>query len=318
MLLVLAGLAAFTAWRPGTSQRDGAHDLRRNGLWLAHGWLGGDSWFTRHGKGAELERYRSAAAITLLRARLARGHVTDVFPHLCPAEPEGRLPDVDAVQTERVLDALEGVRVFPWIGGPNADFPLSDEGWVTRYLASVRALLAAHPRLAGVHLNVEPMPSGNAGFLTFLERLRAVLPPGKLLSVAAYPPPTAWQPAAEVHWEEAYSRAVAQRADQVVPMLYDTSIRFEKPYVALMARWTRETLAWSEGRPVLLGLPAYDDSGVGYHHADVENLRSALAGVHAGLGDGRLPPTYQGVALYSDWEIDEAEWRLFADEFLSP
>ena len=89
-------------------------------------------------------------------------------------------------------------------------------------------------------------------------------------------------------------------------------------YVAMMARWPREILAWSEGRAVLFGLPAYDDPGVGYHRADVENLRTSIEGVHAGLGDAALPPNYQGVALYSDWELDEAEWQLFREHFLRP
>lgn len=100
-------------------------------------------------------------------------------------------------------------------------------------------------------------------------------------------------------------------------MMYDTSIRFQKPYQLLMSQWTREVLSWSEGKAVLLGLPAYDDAGVGYHDPRVENLRNGLRGIHAGLlGFEHLPVHYQGVAIYSDWEMDDSEWALLRAEFL--
>jgi hypothetical protein len=34
------------------------------------------------------------------------------------------------------------------------------------------------------------------------------------------------------------------------------------------------------------------------------------------LSKAALPENYQGVVLYSDWEMDENEWRLFRDEFV--
>ncbi len=41
--LVLALLwGAYSLWSPGLKIRDGRHDRERNGLWLAHGWLGAD------------------------------------------------------------------------------------------------------------------------------------------------------------------------------------------------------------------------------------------------------------------------------------
>lgn len=104
----------------------------------------------------------------------------------------------------------------------------------------------------------------------------------------------------------------------MVVMMYDTSLRFPMIYRRLLAAWTREVLAWSPGANVLLGLPAYDDSGVGYHVPEVENLHNALPGVHRGLTDlMRLPPNYQGVALYSEWEMTPAKWRVLREQFLA-
>jgi hypothetical protein len=143
-----------------------------------------------------------------------------------------------------------------------------------------------------------------------------VLPTGKLLSVAAYPPPTRWHPFEDVHWTEDYFRQVARRCDQLAVMMYDTALRKPKLYQHLMADWTGEVLTWSGGKSVLLGVPTYSDADSGYHHPDVENLENALRGIHRGLSRQPLEKNYQGVAIYCHWETDETEWTYFHDHFL--
>lgn len=86
--------------------------------------------------------------------------------------------------------------------------------------------------------------------------------PGRILSIAAYPPPTWWHPFPDVHWDESYFRQVASRCDQLAVMMYDAGQRIPKTYQKLMADWTVEVLNWSETRPVLLGVPTYDDAEV--------------------------------------------------------
>ncbi len=315
VLLALGG-AYLLFWNPGTDIRDGSHDRRENGLWLAHGWMGGDQWFTEYHKEAEKPKYHSPEALAALAARVKAHGIRDLFPHLCPADAQGALPPVDTARTERFLDAVQPARVWPWVGGSYLEGRLDSPAWRKGFTTGTRALLEAHPRLAGVSLNVEPLTSGSAAYLTLLEELRAALPPGRLLSVVAYPPPTRWQPSPEVHWDEAYFREVARRCDHLTVMMYDTSIRFRKPYQKLMADWTEEVLSWSEGKPVLLGVPAYEDEGVGYHHPEVENLENALLGIHAGLRRfDSLPENYRGVAVYCDWEMDDAKWKMLAERF---
>jgi hypothetical protein len=315
-LLVLAG---YALWSPGREITDGRHDQRRNGIWMQHGWLSDDAWFERNHKTDRIPQFRDDARIAELAHRLREHGITDVFPHMAPAQPGGKLPPLHTEQTERFLNGMEGFRVMPWVGGALNDhaFP-KIPGWRAAFIRSIQELLQAHPRLAGIHLNIEPWPTGDPDLLLLLDELRAALPPGKLLSVAAYPPPTRWHPYPEVHWDESYYREVARRADQLAVMMYDTSLRTRKVYAWLMAEWTREILAWSGGTPVLLGLPTYEDEGVGYHHPDVENLDTGLGGIHAALGEGPIAPNYQGVALYSEWEMDDAEWRSFREHFLKP
>jgi hypothetical protein len=317
LVIVAAAFITYTLWRPGRDIVDGGNDRGRNGIWLAHGWLGADDWFTTNGKTNEFAKYRSPANVRALAEKLKRLGITDVFPHLCPASPVGQLPAIDPRQTELFLDAFEGLRVMPWIGGPNgSSVRLNDAKWRTGFVADVRKMFATHPRLAGVQVNVEPLPSGDEGFLRFLEEVRTALPTGKVLSVAAYPPPTRWHPFPEVHWEESYFRDVARQCDQLAVMLYDAGQKIPKSYQKLMADWTVEVLAWSEGKAILLGVPTYDDAGVGYHDPKVENLTNALLGIHRGLSQTSPPTNYQGVGIYCDWETSDAEWNYFRDHFL--
>ena len=310
-------LLAYLLWRPGLDIRDGRHDRGSNAIWLAHGWLGADEWFTSNNKTNQFARYRDPANVKALADKLRAHHITDVYPHLCPSSIVGNLPAVDAHHTERFLDAFAGFRVIPWIGGPNGSGAHVDRSkWRETFVRDAQQLLVRHPRLSGVQVNIEPMPSGDRDFLKLLEELRAALPPGKILSVAAYPPPTRWHPFPEVHWDEKYFREVAKRCDQLAVMMYDGGQRYPKTYQQLMSDWTVEVLSWSDGKPVLLGVPTYDDAGVGYHDPRAENITNALLGIHRGLTRGSLPPHYQGAAIYCDWEMSDAEWTYWREHFL--
>ena len=102
-------------------------------------------------------------------------------------------------------------------------------------------------------------------------------------------------------------------------MMYDTGIRLPKLYQSLMASWIRKVLDWSADTPVLLGVPVYDDEGVGYHFTSVENLRGALLGIHAGLNRyENLPSNYLGVAIYCGWEMDDGKWDYLSRYFNEP
>ena len=320
LLVAVLGLVAgaYALWSPGAVIEHGRHDRGANGIWIQHGWLGDDAWFDRYARNPA--QFRDPVAIHSLADTLAAHNIADVFPHLCPCSRDGRIARVDDTQAELFLREFDGFRVMPWIGGVLDEHVFLDsEDWRKTFIGSVSDLLQQHPGFAGVHINVEPLPSGDMSFLTFLEEVRASLPDGKVLSVAAYPPPTWWPPFPQVHWEEEYFSSVSSRVDQVAVMMYDTAIWFPKVYTRLMSSWTMEVLDWSGTSQVLLGIPVYDDEGVGYHYRYVENLRNALLGVHAGLRNfDPYPGSYQGVALYCEWEMDQEEWRYFASHFVKP
>jgi hypothetical protein len=317
--LLVAGAVAYAFWRPGLRIEDGRHDLLRNGAWMQHGWLGDDGWFERNHKQTLRDQFHSSEHIAEVATLLRSHHVRDVFPHLCPSSKSGEIAPADDAQVERFLDGFADFRVMPWIGGVyDESAQVHDANWRASFVRSAAELLERHPRLVGVHLNIEPCPSGDRDYLALLDALRNALPQGKLLSVAAYPPPTVFQPSSEVHWDEDYFREVARRSDQLAVMLYDTSLRSPKLYRRLMESWTVEVLRWSGATPVLLGLPAYDDD-VGYHVPEVENIDVALSGIHAGLGEREpWPSNYQGVAVYAEWTMDPLKWQSLRRDFERP
>ena len=312
-LLVLG----YFLWQPGMDVRDGRHDRGCNAIWIAHGWLGADEWFVRNNKTNQLIGYREARKIGELAEKLRRHGIRDVYPHLCPADASGQVPATDREQVERFLDIFGGFRVMPWIGGPNGGgADIHDPTWRIKFVKNVRVLLLRHKRFSGIHLNIEPLPSGDRDFLLLLDELHAALPEGKILSVAAYPPPTSWHRFPDVHWDENYFREVARHCDQLAVMMYDAGQKIPKTYERLMADWTKEVLQCSEGKPVLLGVPSYEDADRDYHNPNVENVAHALRGIHAGLSGDALPANYQGIAIYSDWETSELEWQYLEEHFL--
>jgi hypothetical protein len=280
--------------------------------------IGADDWFRREHKQDHFADFRDPANIRRLASRLRAQHITDVFPHVSPADKNGNLPAVDATQVDRFLDAFAGFRVMPWTGGVvDKTCRIRDATWRRYFVESIIGLLVRHPRFAGVHLNIEPCESGNQDFLQLLDGLRQALPDRFLLSVAAYPPPLWWQPFHAVHWDASYLRQVAQRADQLAVIMYDTALPWPRAYQRVMRRWTHAGLANAAHASILLGVPAYDDAGTGYHDPAVENLANALLGIHAALDAyPALPEPYQGVAIYCEWEMDEAEWSYWQQHFM--
>jgi hypothetical protein len=307
---------SYEIWSPGHQVLDGRHDLRKNGIWIQHGWLGDNEWYEHTGRDKTL--FRNEQKIKKLADLLYQHGTKYVFPHLCPCKHNGHIAAVDHQQTERFLDHFSNFSILPWIGGVlgNHCHPSSSR-WRNNFVMSTTRLLEAHPRLAGIHINIEPLQTGNKNFLLLLDELRLAIPQDKIISLAAYPPPTILHPFPEVHWEETYFREVARRVDQITPMMYDTAIKLPKFYQNLMRQWTHEVLKWSGDTEVLLGIPAYDDAEVGYHIPEVENLPNALLGIHAALSTySTLPNNYSGIAIYCEWEMERHEWEYLRKAFI--
>ena len=308
-LAVILGIPSviYLLWQPGSGEK--LPPYPNNAIWIGHGWLGDDVWFDRNRRNKA--DFRRDEKISALLQRLADNRIKIVYPHLCPARPDGKIAACDEPQVRRFLELAEkvGIKVIPWIGGVLGESARPGNAhWRRNFVSSVEELLKKYPALAGVQVNIEPMPSGNADLLRLLDELRPVMT-GRILSVAAYPPPTLWHRFPDVHWQLSYISRVARRCDQLAVMMYDTAIPLEKFYIKLMTDWTGQLVdaVRPTGCELLLGIPAYEDAGVGYHHPQVENLSSALRGISAsdrknGIG---------GIAVYCEWEMDEPKWQCW-------
>ncbi len=311
LLTVLAALTVVGLWPWVWCPTDGL-DQGHNALWLSHAWLGGPSWFQEHER--DPAGFRGSQAHGALAERVAALHVDRVYPHLCPTDSAGHLPSVDGGQLRDFADALPGVQVLPWIGGVlHRHVFLDDPAWRETFVTEAAALVR-DGGFAGVHVNIEPLPSGTPEFLDLLEALRAALPAGARISVAAYPPQVLATQVLEVHWTPAYFRQVADRADEVAVMTYDSGMVLPGPFSLLVARWAQHVRDAAGAAEVLLGVPTYDDEWMTWHYPSGEHLMSGLAGL--GLVD--LGPNYRGVAIYANWELDHDEVAWLRRTFVAP
>lgn len=324
LLLIISSLAIiYFCWSPGMEIKDGRYNLHKNGIWIQHGWLGDDKWFKKTGR--DKNSFRNIEKIKALSSQLTKHNILFVYPHLCPTQPDGKIPDIDDLQTKLFLQEMKDFAILPWVGGIKEQHCFLDSAkWRKNFIDSILAMLNKYPGFAGIHINIEPMPSGDQNYIELLKEIKRSLPEGKMLSIAAYPPPTIWHKFKEVHWEESYYRQISRQVHQMVVMMYDTAITNPKLYQSLIASWTNEVLSWTEYSKVLLGVPSYNDAGSGYHNPNVENLKNSIMGINAGLSNfdktrlnsfTKTPEDYEGIAIYCEWEMDKDKWEYFSKYF---
>lgn len=300
-------LLIYVLWQPGSNKV--LPKFENNAIWLGHGWFGDDLWFKRNKR--NFEDFRNAEKIEKLLKKLADNDIKTVYPHLCPAQFDGRIAVYNDEQIELFLNIADKykIKVIPWIGGVlNESARPDDVKWRQNFISSIAELLQKHPRLCGVQVNIEPMPSGNRDFLILLDELNVAMQE-KILSIAAYPPPTVWHRFPSVHWDLKYLSEVGKRTDQMAVMMYDTAIPYRKFYINLYKQWINDlSKALNEiNTEILLGVPAYEDAGVGYHHPDVENISAALSAISA----SPFQKNISGIVIYCEWEMTDSKWQIW-------
>jgi hypothetical protein len=135
----------------------------------------------------------------------------------------------------------------------------------------------------GVHLDAEPVRSGDKDYLLLLEEVNSMIG-NRTLSVAGsywLPPAVSRLPILEgIKWDSDYYRKVAERVDQIVTMTYDSVM----PWGFLYRLWLREqvrgighSLASSDVE-LLFGISVSREHTLTHHPAS-ENMRNGLAGV---------------------------------------
>ncbi|MEU4879063.1 hypothetical protein AB0G19_01170 [Streptomyces althioticus] len=293
---------------------DGTHTRNRDAMWLGHAWVDGR---------------KKDADVTALAGRLRDTGVRDLYVHTGPLEHDGTLPKSVYPRARWFIDAvhreLPGVRVQAFLGdvlangGPEG-LELSDAATRAEVVRSAGQVLDTG--YEGVHMDLEPLHSGDEHYLDLLDDLRKLTKDRDAqLSVAAHqidPLPHLHSVAGLVAdhpkwWSQEFFGQVARRVDQIAVMSYDTARLFESTYGGYVAQQT--SLALEVTPPtthLLMGLPFYYENNPS-HWGHAETVAAAVRGARLGLS--RTDPDRElfGLAPYIDFAATETNWKEFED-----
>ncbi|MFJ7339306.1 hypothetical protein ACIQU3_03200 [Streptomyces sp. NPDC101110] len=320
LLLLLPLVSALTALRINYmgDPADGTHSRGRDALWLGHAWVDGR---------------KKDADVTALARRLRDTGIRDLYVHSGPLEHDGTLPESVHPRARWFIDAvhdrLPGVRVQAFLGDVVATE--SDEGMRLADPTTRRAVLRSTRRILdigydGLHLDLEPLHSGDRNYLRLLDALhRETRARDALLSVAAHQ----IDPLPGLHtlrggltghpkwWSQEFFGQVARRVDQIAVMTYDTAQPLESTYGGYVAQQTSLALeATPSSTDLLMGLPFYWENDVS-HRGHAETVPAAVRGVRLGLSRTDADRARFGVALYIDYTATEENWRAYEEDWVS-
>jgi len=189
-------------------------------------------------------------------------------------------------------------------------------------LRSVQRVLAGG--FDGVQFDMEPVSSGDPGYLDLLRAAHALTQSRhKILSVAAdqveplpgLRVPAQWAAGHPHFWSAGYLGALARDVDEVAMMTYDTGMPTAATYAGLVRQETGIALrAIPRGVHLLIGLPAYRTGEAG--HTNAETVANAIRGVRLALGSATQPKNV-GVALYADYSATPADWSSYRADWVS-
>ncbi|MEV3973625.1 hypothetical protein AB0K68_36800 [Streptomyces sp. NPDC050698] len=319
VLLLLPVLCALTALRITYmgDPADGTRTRGRDALWLGHAWIDGR---------------KKDADVTALARRLDGTGIRDLYVHSGPLEHDGTLPESAYPRARWFIDAvhdkLPGVRVQAFLGDVLATeseegMRLEEPGTRAAVLRSARQILDTG--YEGVHLDLEPLHSGDRNYLALLDALRGeTRSRGARLSVASHqidPLPafhTLWGGVTghPKWWSQEFFGQVARRVDQIAMMSYDTMQPLESTYGGYVAQQTSLALEVTPpSTDLLMGLPFFHENRFG-HWDHAETVPAAVRGVRLGLSRTDADRARFGVALYIDFAATEADWRAYKEDWV--
>jgi len=320
VLLALIVLGRGCIFRPSTDF-PGAHFNRgANAAWLSVEWV--------------KEPHESGEIAVLADDLNQRGiHYVFVFASYLRSDGEFSPTYSHAAEFTHALKVVQpSFNVQAWIGlplnrprllGGGYGYVDLDDANTRRKVVVFCADLIHQSGFDGVHLDPEPVPTGDAGVLTLLDEVRRTIGPNSTLSIAGrriWPvfSDVALPFAGQVAWRASYYQEVAKRVDQVAVMTYDSGL----PLPGLYRQWVRfqviEITRAIDGIGVdlFIGIPTSEER-TWTHWPYAENMTSGLRGVIDGLNDAdaRLS-VVTGIAIYPYWETDATEWATYESLWL--
>ncbi len=324
--LLLIELALLTAilraciLRPSTSYPGSHFNTSHNAAWLGVEW--------------SMEPH-SLEQATALAADLRARQITTIYVYVSYLKPGGVFNPTYEYAAAFVSDLKSSapeLDVQAWLGVPvklPPGAPLTS-GYVDLNDPTARVTIVRFSRFVveelgydGVHLDPEPIVSGDPAALALLDEVRAAIGPQARLSIAAREI-TPLLPEADLivnrwfTWRADYYREVVARVDQIALMAYDS----HAPIGWLYEQWMRfQVIALTTGLrdaevDVFVGIPTSEEHTAS-HNPAAENMTTGLAGLISGLNDlSAQPEVITGVAIYPYWETGDDEWAVYRSVWL--
>lgn len=216
--------------------------------------------------------------------------------------------------------------LYGWISLPTRDadnLPRLNDVTLQQQVADFSKQVMDEFGFDGVFLDAEPVWDGDQDFLVLLRGVRTSIGSDMLLS-AAIPPdwspsnptipvPALMEPGTE--WEKEYKQSVALLVDEMVVMVYNSTLPTSSDYSLWVAyqlqSFARAVAELNTETTVVIGIPTYEAEPPG-HDPLIENVDSAVAGVRLGLQQaGDAARYFKGLAIYAYWTTDDTEWADF-------
>ncbi|MBI1277452.1 MAG: hypothetical protein GC179_04930 [Anaerolineaceae bacterium] len=274
------------------------------------------------------------AALTGLVQKLRDHHVGVVYAWVSLLQSNNAWSDtnkLDAVKSfvQRFKRLYPEVKLYGWLSidaqPVDSKVRLEDTS-MQQIVADFSQRMTAEFKFDGVMLNVIPVFNNDENYLAVLRKVHSSI--GEKASLAVAVPPD-WTPT-EVDipkppriepgtiWDEAYKQRVALIADQVVVTAYNSGLSTSADYSAWMAYQVKTFtsalagLQTADGIPtsteLLIGVPAYDTQAL-THDTNVENIPSAVAGIHTGLTESAKSSKFvKGIAIYFESQMSDEDW----------
>jgi hypothetical protein len=320
ILLCLVVLGRGCIFRPATNLPGTHFNRSANAVWL------GVEWVKDHHPSDE---------IATLANDLDRREIHHVFVFTSYLRSDGEFSPTysHAAEFTRALKAVHrDLNVQAWIGlplnhsrllwGEGGRANLGD-GTTRQKVAAFCADLISQGGFDGIHLDPEPVFTGDTDLLTLFDEVHGAIGTHSSLSIATPRVLPIFSDvglpfAGRVAWRASYYRQVAKRVDQIAVMTYDSGL----PLPGLYRQWVRfqviEISRAVDGIDVdlLFGIPTSEEQ-TWTHWPYAENMTSGLQGVIYGLNDADARPSVvTGVAIYPYWETDTPEWATYESLWL--
>src|SRR5579859_2891037 len=216
-LVVVLVFLRGCAFRPQSNNPGSTYNQGANAIWLSVDWV---------------NQSHPAEEITALASNLAAQQIRYAFVYVSYMQPATR--DFNQAFTyaanfvKNFHLAQPGIKVLAWIGVPlSYGITFSDSDVRSRIVAFSKQMIDGEG-FDGVHLDAEPVSSGDQDFLTLLADIRQAISPA-MLSIATEKiqpifPNLALTGGRFIGWSADYYRQIAQNVDQIGVMAYDTAM----------------------------------------------------------------------------------------------